>query len=346
MSIRILKLENSHAFAKLAGKSQVVIAGSKQKDFYRNRQTHSYEVKSIAEIIAKNIGFEDISAVGIVSLAHDLGHPSFGHRGAKILNKISKEFGIPEGFSDNNNNISIIENNDLEFSRYELVSLIKYPDKLYPEQKKLYIPILNRYVLEESKVWGSKLKRTVACNIMDIADEIAYSTSDAFDSFAIGFVNKKLINFFKEQSQLFESNSFYRATLMSCADSVKQNNKRALRNYLLDLKIYLANDLFWDYEKANLFFRHYESKELIHNLVKFNLDNYVHGAKNVKKRDKAAIKFEKFAKYFFNCEPKDFLSDLYRAKYEYAKTDLDKLRVRRDMIADTSDQFVLSFKEG
>lgn len=344
--IRILKLENSQAFSKLSGKAQILIAGESEIDFYRNRQTHSYEVKSISEIIAKNIKFSKINELGLVCLSHDLGHSAFGHDGAGALDKLSKKFGLDEGFSDNNNNISIIEHNGLDFSSYEIASLIKYPDKLYSYQKEKYLSSLEFFVKEESLLWGENLERTVACNIMDQADEISYATSDLFDSFATGYTSLNLMDFLFELSDKFKSHSQYNSLLLSSAISVKNNKKRMLRSLLLELKLILVNDLYWDYNLANLSFKHAESKDMLESLIKFNYDQFIKNKRIIKKRKKAIKKFKKFATYLFTCKPEKFPSDLYRSKFLFAKTDIDRLKIRRDMISDTSDQYVLKFREG
>ena len=341
---RILRLENSHLFSKLSGKAQIIIAGEIEKDFYRNRQTHSYEVKSISEIIAKNIKYENIEAIGLVALGHDLGHSAFGHDGATALNKLSKKFGLNEGFSDNNNNLSMISHNGISFSRYELVSLIKYPDKLYQRQKEEYLPILNYYINKESKIWGENLTRTVACNIMDRADEISYSTSDMFDSFATGYTKTTLEDFFFNRRKELSSNPIYSSLLLSCGNAVKEFNKRMLRGLLLELKLVLVNDLIWDYKLSCLTFKNRESLDLLDSMIKFNYNEFIKNKNIVKKRKLAIKKFKKFAKYFFTCDPKKFPSDLYRTKYLYANSDIERLEIRRDMISDTSDQYVLNYK--
>ena len=343
--IRILKLENSQAFFKLSGKSQIIIAGAKKIDFYRTRQTHSYEVKSIAEVIAKNIGFDKLEELGLVCLAHDLGHSALGHEGAEILDKISKDYGISEGFSDNNNNLNIIEHNSLDFNNYELVSLIKYPEKLYKSQKKVYLPMLDYYVKEESKIWGRNLKRTVACNIMDIADEIAYSTSDLYDSFATGYTKDNLYNFLLNEADTFKSHYKLEAILRAAADSVKTKNKRSLRDFLLELKLLLINDIYWDYNLAQPTFKNKECQLILNRIISFNYKEFIKNKEIVKERKRAISKFEKFIKFYFECEPSKFPSELYKNKYRFAKTKLQKLKIRRDMVSDTSDQYVLSFKE-
>lgn len=341
---RILQLENSHLFFKLSGKSQIITAGQNEIDFYRTRQTHSYEVKTIAEIIAKQINFKKIEELSLVCLAHDLGHSAFGHEGATMLNKMSLKYGISEGFSDNNNTFNVISHNGLVFNNYELVSLIKYPKKLYESQKKELIPLLNFYIKKESKRWGKNLKRTVACNIMDISDEIAYATSDIFDSFATGYTTLKLGPFLNKLADRFKSKSKLSAILRLTANASERGDKRIVREYLFKLKMLLIKDIYWDYEESNLLFKSFESKELLKSLIKFNYSEFIYNNDLQEKRKFAISKFKKFAKFLFLSDPEYFPSDLYRSKYLSEKTKLGKLKIRRDMISDTSDQYVLNFK--
>lgn len=94
------RLIQSPAFRRLQGKSQVFGAGS--GDYYRTRLTHSLEVAQIAREVAKRLGRTvpflqkiehpgltiDPTVVECASLAHDFGHPPFGHKGEEVLNHL------------------------------------------------------------------------------------------------------------------------------------------------------------------------------------------------------------------------------------------------------------------
>src|ERR1700722_1328048 len=91
----------SPAFRRLQTKTQVFQAG--EYDFYRTRLTHSLEVSRIAESIAiwlrhKNPDFTvDLHLLEAICLAHDIGHPPFGHAGERVLNRLMADHGGFEG---------------------------------------------------------------------------------------------------------------------------------------------------------------------------------------------------------------------------------------------------------
>jgi len=344
MNYRILELEASQLFAKQSNKTQILITNSIQTDIYRTRQTHVYEVRTISEIIAKKIGFEKMEELAYVSMSHDIGHPPFGHRGAKVLDKLFKDLGLNEGFSDNNNNLQMIEHNELSANDYELVSLIKYPKKLYPDQKKKYLPLLNRMVDKEKKLWGQNLKRTVACNIMDIADEIAYTTSDLYDSFSTGYTKAYLPPYFKNLVNKYKSEPKLFSVLNSIITAAENDYKRVLRNEIFKLKMILTESLFWDYEVSNLKFKSKLYQDLLTDIFNFTYKFFINNSSIEKKKVKASKKLIKLTNYFLNNGPDYFPSDMYRYKYNISKTQEEKLRVVRDMVSDTTDNFILNYK--
>ncbi len=119
------RLIQSPAFRRLQGKSQVFGAGT--GDYYRTRLTHSLEVSQIAREIARRIGKQytfiirqehpglmlDPDVVECAALAHDLGHPPFGHKGEAVLNSLlTEEHGLSyEGNAQNFRILMFLEKN-------------------------------------------------------------------------------------------------------------------------------------------------------------------------------------------------------------------------------------------
>ena len=231
------RLVHSPAFRRLQGKTQLF--PSDESDFFRNRLTHSLEVAQIAKSIAIRLNATELlfkatkdkinlDLVEFAGLAHDVGHPPFGHNGEAALDKLMLDYGGFEGnaqtlriltklekkntrgFPSTTNAvtpINLIAQTDnrigLNLSYRTLASVLKY-DNIIPKtednrknngvEKR---PVKGYYYLEEDIVRniknnigfsGDKKLKTIECSIMDVADDIAYSTYDIEDSFKAGFL--------------------------------------------------------------------------------------------------------------------------------------------------------------
>ena len=339
---RGLALENSHPFIKLEEKMQILLPKSGREDLYRTRQTHSFEVAMVARIIAVNIGFNKIEELENVCKAHDLGHPAFGHAGADFLDRKFKDIGIPEGFSDNNNTFEVIKHNSLEFSDYELASIVKYPNKLYDYQKSYLIPKIDRFVKKESKKWGRDLKRTVACEIMDLADRIAYGTSDIVDSFMTGYTKDNLSDYLLNLAEKVSVNRAYSEVIIGAAQAAKSKNKRLVRSYLLKLEMTIIEDLFWDINKATLNAVNEETFFVLDSICEFSLSQFVRNPTVQEERNECIESLNVFCNYFIE-NPDQMPSNFFKKRVEMAKNQIDKYRAIRDMIGDSTDMFVLKF---
>lgn len=242
------RLIHSSVFRRLQGKTQLF--PNYESDFFRNRLTHSIEVaqigKGIAEWINSSVEYFkrypiDRDLVETAALAHDLGHPPFGHNGEKALDDVMKNYG---GFEGNAQTLRIltklekkttldqdfipVKNGDdrrsgLNLCYRTLAAILKYdaeiPSHREPEDtlKKGYY-YTERDIVEKIRlnVLGGdadKRLKTIECQIMDIADDIAYSTYDLGDAFKGGFLsplgilssNEELINKVAEKSQVSAS---------------------------------------------------------------------------------------------------------------------------------------------
>lgn len=134
------RIIHSSAFRRLQSKTQVFSLGD--SDFYRTRLTHSLEVAQIGTSIASHLRFKrhhhDVSTlipsnslIEAICLAHDLGHPPYGHGGEYSLNKHMHENG---GFEGNGQTLRIVcrlgefsDNHGLDLTRRTLLGLLKYP---------------------------------------------------------------------------------------------------------------------------------------------------------------------------------------------------------------------------
>jgi len=160
---------HSHAFRRLEYKTQVFVYH--EGDHYRTRLTHSIEVAQISRTIARALGLnEDLSEA--IALAHDLGHPPFGHSGEKVLNELMEGSG---GFEHNAHSLRIVE--ELE--------------KRYPAFNGLNLTFETREgIAKHSTDFDNHsgdnafVHTPSACleaQIVDLADEIAYNNHDIDD---------------------------------------------------------------------------------------------------------------------------------------------------------------------
>lgn len=209
------------SFRRLQGKTQLF--PGYESDFFRNRLTHSLEVGQIAESIAfcaneRNPYFQknpiDPRICLTAALLHDIGHPPFGHNGESALDEKMLKYG---GFEGNAQTLRIVS--QLEKKRYRadiqcplerraglnltyrtLAAVLKY-DRLIPPSREEGAEVCKGYYFEDQPVvtdikkhvvpgWveGSRKFKTLECAIMDIADDIAYSTYDLEDSLKAGFL--------------------------------------------------------------------------------------------------------------------------------------------------------------
>jgi dGTPase len=201
------RLIQSPAFRRLQGKSQVFGAGS--GDYYRTRLTHSLEVSQIAREVARRLGKQydflqqkehpglmiDPEVVECASLAHDLGHPPFGHKGEEVLNRLlGEQYGLKyEGNAQNFRILMFLEKRAGSGSGLDLTAAVLLAINKYP----FCIDEPGRLKGVYSKEWeGIEFLRqtwgmpegiaTLEAQLMDLCDDIAYSTHDLEDGIRAG----------------------------------------------------------------------------------------------------------------------------------------------------------------
>jgi dGTPase len=173
----------SSSFRRLQGKMQLLVPGSLH--FHRNRLTHSLEVAQIAHSIARKLNLKDLQTVQTCSLAHDIGNPPFGHAGEIFLSNCFDGLSY-EGNAQTFRVLTHLEEkhhsyNGLNLTLRTILGTVKYPFSQKQNNKK--------YLYDEDyqKItkWQSKHNfslKSLDCEIMDLADEIAYAAHDLEDS--------------------------------------------------------------------------------------------------------------------------------------------------------------------
>jgi dGTPase len=210
------RIIHAHAFRKLQSKTQVFLSG--EYDFYRTRLTHSMEVAQIGRSIChylRTLGgplrddfYIDGDLVEASCLAHDLGHPPFGHSGERTLQELMAKWG---GFEGNAQTLHLLTEtmyqnesgvHGMSPTRALLDGVLKYK-KLFrefeapPTNHFLYDPQegVREFVFGGKKIpaelhAGEKLNafKSIECQIMDWADDAAYSVNDIVDGVKAGFL--------------------------------------------------------------------------------------------------------------------------------------------------------------
>ncbi|OMD42702.1 hypothetical protein BSK52_07075 [Paenibacillus odorifer] len=282
------RIVHSTAFRRLQAKTQVI--GIEEGDYHRTRLTHSMEVAQIARGIVihlndtsnllKNMGAEiDNSLVETASLAHDIGHPPFGHKGERALNKKMIEAGA-YGFEGNAQTFRILsrlegsEEGGLKLTRATLFSLLKYPiifskainDEFYNDKENHISPpkanvydedastfrwMLDPYNISEKEYIQKNsstdkhvktLNKTLECSIIELADDIAYGSHDIQDGIKLGFIT---ISDLKDTLRDYiDSDSEIKLLSTPLFEEMKEPEKYVLKNFFADLINYLINSVY------------------------------------------------------------------------------------------------------
>src|SRR5512135_2486339 len=111
------RIIHSAAFRRLAHKTQVFVYD--EGDHYRTRLTHTLEVVQIARAIARALALDEDLAEAL-ALAHDLGHPPFGHAGERALDRAMAAYG---GFDHNGQSLRVVTRLEKRYPRFDGLNL-------------------------------------------------------------------------------------------------------------------------------------------------------------------------------------------------------------------------------
>ena len=166
------RVVHSRAFRRLENKTQVFTR--RRSDHFRNRLTHTIEVAQISRTIAAELGLNE-DLIEALALAHDVGHPPFGHAGERILNDLMGEHG--DRFDHNLHALRTVEQFEQRYADFPGLNLtfevregiVKHSRDYDPAE----FPQLGEYLLHQ--------RPPLEAQMIDLTDEIAYSTADLDD---------------------------------------------------------------------------------------------------------------------------------------------------------------------
>src|SRR5664280_1270247 len=217
---------HARAFRRLENKTQVFTR--RYSDHFRTRLTHTMEVAQISRTIAAALNL-NVDLVEALALVHDIGHPPFGHAGERTLNDLMRQHG--EFFDHNLQALRTVEDFELRYADFRGLNLtfevregiIKHSHDYSAAQH----PELAEYLLD--------LRPPLEAQLIDLTDEIAYSTADLDDGYEAKLLRLPEI---RQRVPVFER--YYveaEAKYPDAPDKLKFNEalKRMLNRFVTDL---------------------------------------------------------------------------------------------------------------
>jgi len=308
------RIIHSNSFRKLKHKTQVFIESD--SDYYRTRLTHSLEVAQISRSLCRAMNLnEDLGEV--VSLAHDLGHPPFGHNGEKALNICMKSYG---GFNHNDQTLRVITKIEKRHPNFEGLNLTW--ESLEGIVK--HNGVIQKNIPFHIKAYNLKHNLSLNTNpylesqIAAISDDVAYNNHDVEDAIRAGLINinsLKEINYFDkiiknlyDKFPNIENNiltyQMLRASISQMIDDIIKNSLTVIEQY----NIKTIDDV--KFHKNFLISMTKKLKNECLDIRKFLYSNVYNHPKLLKKRVNSENIIFKIFEYYeknFDKLPKDWL---------------------------------------
>jgi dGTPase len=170
------RILHASAFRRLTAKTQVLVAGT--NDHHRTRLTHTLEVAQVSRTIARELGLhEDLTEA--IALAHDLGHPPFGHAGESALNDCLKD---QDGFEHNRHGLRIVEILEQRYPAFPGLNLTwEVRESMAFHSKRTDAPEIQEYR-------QGVQQPTLEAQVVDAADSLVYDIHDLEDAYGVGLI--------------------------------------------------------------------------------------------------------------------------------------------------------------
>src|SRR6187549_2001913 len=170
------RIIHSTAFRRLEYKTQVFV--NHEGDYYRTRLTHTVEAAQVTRTLARMLALnEDLAEA--VALAHDLGHTPFGHAGERTLDRLMTDYG---GFEHNAQSLRIVDVLEERYPKFRGLNLSW-------EVREGIVKHSTRYDRPQVVEFGADSAPCLEAQIVDFADEVAYTAHDVDDGLQSGLLD-------------------------------------------------------------------------------------------------------------------------------------------------------------
>lgn len=397
----VARILHSSAFRRLQNKMQVLFLGD--SDYYRTRLTHTLEVMQIARGLLLHIHSSKDKNEGICSnkldateqqevldslpdhflleaicLAHDLGHPPFGHAGERALYQASRDKG---GFEGNAQTFRILvrEGNygkfGLDLRRRTLLGVIKYPilyknafnkdalnnnrhkppKCLYDAEENIFKQLLETFSeQDQEKFCETKEKqrehtkskyKTLDASIMEMADDIAYACHDLEDSIRFGFFKQEHFEQFLEVEEIKNSKHIEifkkigeKLFPSSKSFSFKREISKIIHFFMTNIQIVKKEGFECPLFKYNIVLEE-ECRKIMKHLNKKIVETCIKHPKNTQLEFKGERIVKQLYEVFF--ENEELLPQKIQNKILQELQDLEKARIICDYISGMTDNYAL-----
>jgi dGTPase len=324
------RIIHSTAFRRLEYKTQVFV--SHEGDHYRTRLTHTMEVAQIARSIARALRLNEDLAEAI-ALVHDLGHTPFGHAGEDTLNEIMKDHG---GFEHNRQTLRVVDVLEEKYPEFPGLNLTyEVREGIMKHETSYDHPIPEEFNPGE--------KATLECQLVNLADEIAYHCHDIDDGLASDILREEELNqvtLWNRLNQELEekypglSAAQRRHQLVrmlinfEVSDLIEETNKRIKTNEIKTLEeVRKAEENLTQFSQA--------TRKLNSELRDFLFEKMYRHYRMIRMADKA----KRIIKQLFGAYLED--SNQLPPAFRYRLKDEDKMQLICDYIAGMTDRFAL-----